>query len=174
MHADEFTSEQWLFYGLHHLDVGDDGLAPSTDALYLWLQEVCVPENPDNPPDPWTCLPGLGTLVRGFGTLGPNDFVVVYGANHKQTGKAMYTNVSVYGMTKQVAADAVNDPKLLGSAADYLGPDYPDVDNYFDNFLLPGGSYYKFEETFPKDATMTSLLRLMPGTAARRRATRST
>lgn len=131
MHADEFTSEQWLFYGLHHMNLSDDGIAPSIDALYLWLNEVCVPEDPSNPPDPYSCISGSGTLRRGFGTLGPNDFVIVYGANHQQTGKAVYTNVGVYGMTKQVTANLVNDPKLLGSAADYLGPDYPDVNKLY-------------------------------------------
>ena len=103
LEAGELTSEQWLFPGLHHMDVGDDGIGPSTDALYLMLKE-------------------------SFGTLSedPDEFVIAFGANHQKTGKAMYMNVSLYGPTKQVSAQAINDPKLASSAADYLS-DHPDV-----------------------------------------------
>ena len=102
--ATEYPSSQWLFYGLHHMDVNDDGLAPSTDALYLKTNE------------------SLGTLSDD-----PNEFVIVYGANHQQTGKAMYMNVTMYGDAKFIAADDVDDRQLAGSAIDYLGKDYPDV-----------------------------------------------
>ncbi len=106
--AQEFTSEQWLFYGLHHMDIGDDGIAPSTDALYLWL-------------------------TQNFGTLSddPNEFIVVYGVNHQRTGKAKYMNVSMYGMSKHVTWDSVNDPELAGTATDYLPGTYPDVDKLY-------------------------------------------
>jgi hypothetical protein len=100
--AEEFTSEQWFFYGLHHMDVNDDGLAPSTDALYLHLTET-------------------------LGTLDPGEFVIAYGANHQQTGKAMYMNVTMYGTTKLIARDDVDDRQLAGTAADYLPADYPEV-----------------------------------------------
>ena len=87
------------------MDGIDDGIAPFTDALYLWL-------------------------TQSFGTLGPNEFVIVYGVNHQQTGKATYMNVSMYGMTKQVTWEAVNDPDLAGSAEGYL-PNHPDEDNLY-------------------------------------------
>jgi hypothetical protein len=102
LESEEFTSEQWLFYGLHHMAVNDDGLAPSTDALYLHLKET-------------------------LGPLEPDEFVIAYGVNHQQTGKAMYMNVTMYGTTKLIAADDVDDRQLAGSAADYLGAGYPDV-----------------------------------------------
>jgi hypothetical protein len=98
----EYSSTQWLFYGLHHMDLNDDGLAPSTDALYLKTKE-------------------------SFGTLEPNEFVIAYGVNHQQTGKAMYMNITMYGQTKFIAADDVDDRQLADSAVDYLGEDYPDV-----------------------------------------------
>ncbi len=101
----EFVSEQFLFYGFHHLDVNDDGIAPSTDALYLWLKE-------------------------SFGTLDEDEFVIVYGVNHQQTGKAMYMSASMYGLTKQVSALAIDDRKLAGSAADYL-QNNPDADKLY-------------------------------------------
>jgi hypothetical protein len=63
-----------------------------------------------------------------MGTVGPDDFFIVYGVNHQQTGKAMYMNVTIYGRTKQIAANQVPDPDLLGSAEDYLPAGYSDLD----------------------------------------------
>jgi hypothetical protein len=107
----EFESEQWLLYGLHHMAMDNDGLGPSTDALYLRTKE-------------------------SFGTLGDKDFVIVYGVNHHLTGKAMYMNVTLYGTTKQIAADDVDDRQLEGSAAYFLPEDSPlrndpDVDKLY-------------------------------------------
>jgi hypothetical protein len=101
-------TEQGVFYGLHHMVADDDGIAPSTDSLYLWTKE-------------------------SFGTLGgdPNEFIIVYGVNHHLTGKAMYENVTLYGLTHQVAADDVDDTQLAGSATDYLPATYPDVDKLY-------------------------------------------
>jgi hypothetical protein len=45
-------------------------------------------------------------------TLGPDDFVVVYGANHEATGKATYSNAGVY-----VNKDAEDVDLLLGIVA---------------------------------------------------------
>lgn len=50
---------------------------------------------------------------------------------HQQTGKASYMNITMYDLTKQIAADNVDDEQLAGSAADYLGTDYPDVDKLY-------------------------------------------
>ncbi len=66
-----------------------------------------------------------------MGTLGPDDFFIVYGVNHQQTGKAMYMNITMYGKTKQSSLDQVPDPKLVGSAADYLSAGYPDLDKLY-------------------------------------------
>ena len=84
-----------------------DDIGPSIDSLYL------------------------DTGQQDLGTLGPDDFFIVYGVNHQQTGKAMYMNVTMYGRTKQIAADQVPDPHLLGSAADYLPAGYPDLDKLY-------------------------------------------
>jgi hypothetical protein len=106
LQAQELPSEQSIFYGLHHMDVNDDGLGPSTDALYL------------------------GT-IEDFGTLSEDDFIVVYGANHQKTGKAMYMNVALYGLTKQITPGGVDDPKLAGTAASYLGSTYSGADKLY-------------------------------------------
>lgn len=99
-------TEQGWFYGLHHMVADNDGIAPSTDSLYLRTKE-------------------------SFGTLGEDEFVIVYGVNHHLTGKAMYENVTVYGLTHQVTADDVDDTQLAGSATDYLPATYPDVDKLY-------------------------------------------
>jgi hypothetical protein len=105
--AQEFTSNQGpCRYGLHGIENKVDDIGPSIDSLYLNTEE-------------------------DLGTLGPDDFFIVYGVNHQQTGKAMYVNVTMYGKTKQCAADQVPDPKLLGSAADYLPGDYPDLNKLY-------------------------------------------
>ena len=99
-------TEQGWFYGLHHMVADNDGIAPSTDSLYLRTKE-------------------------SFGTLGEDEFVIVYGVNHHLTGKTMYENVTVYGLTHQVTADDVDDTQLAGSATDYLPATYPDVDKLY-------------------------------------------
>jgi hypothetical protein len=102
--AQEFNSDQGpCHYGLWGFEQKADDIGPSIDSLYL------------------------DTGQQDMGTLGPDDFFVVYGVNHHQTGKAMYMNISMYGKTKQITADQVRDPDLLGSAAVYL-PAHPDVD----------------------------------------------
>jgi hypothetical protein len=106
LHAEEMTSQQWPFYGLHHMDVNDDGFGPSNDALYLRTTE-------------------------DFGTLSEDDFIVVYGANHQKTGKAMYMNVALYGLTKHLTSGGVGDPELAGSAADYVGKKSPGADKLY-------------------------------------------
>jgi hypothetical protein len=105
LEAQELTSWQWVFRGLRHMAVNDDGLGPATDALYL--------------------------RTDSFGTLQEDEFVIVYGVNHRQTGKASYMNITMYGLAKQIAADNVDDEQLAGSAADYLGVDYPNVDKLY-------------------------------------------
>ena len=107
LQATELTSAQWLFYGLHHLDIADDGIAPSTDALYL-------------------------KTVDTFGTLSddPDEFIIVYGVNHQKTGKAMYMNVSMYGETKHVTWGSVDDRKLVGTAVAFL-QGHPDADRLY-------------------------------------------
>lgn len=104
--AEEFNSEQGpCQYGLHGIENKVDDIGPSIDSLYLHT-------------------------VEDLGTLGPDDFFIVYGVNHHLTGKAMYMNVTMYGKTKQIAIDDVDDRELEGSAAEYL-PNYPDVDKLY-------------------------------------------
>ncbi len=95
----EFTSFQGpCHYGITGYENKVDEIGPSIDSLDLHTE-------------------------KDLGTLGPDDFFIVYGVNHRQTGKAMYMNVTLYGKTKQCAADQVPDPNLrLGERHEPLGP----------------------------------------------------
>lgn len=110
--AEEFVSEVGFnFGGIHCFEWDINCLGPSMNALYLW--------NTD-----------------GIGTLGPDDFVVAYGVNHRLTGMATYMNISMYGMTKHVTNDSVDSAggdgdQLVGTAADYLPAGQPGVDKLY-------------------------------------------
>ena len=64
-------------------------------------------------------LPGQPPL-----TLGPNEFLVVYGVQHQLVRKALYTNISIMGWSKRAAPEVINDSMMANSAQDYL----PDAD----------------------------------------------
>lgn len=112
MAAEEFISEvDFNFGGVHCFEWDINCLGPSMNALYLW--------NAD-----------------GIGTLGPDEFVVAYGVNHRLTGMASYMSVSMYGMTKHVTNDSVDSAggdgdQLVGTAADYLPAGHPGVDKLY-------------------------------------------
>lgn len=59
-------------------------------------------------------------LVNGDYILGDDDFVIVYGLNHKVTGKAIYTNVAVYGTEALNGVVAVTDKDLANTANSYM------------------------------------------------------
>lgn len=106
--AQEFKSDQGpCHFGLYGIQQKVDDIGPSIDSLYL------------------------DTGQQDLGTLGPDDFFIVYGVNHQQTGKAMYMNITMYGTTKQIAAYQIPDADLLGSAEDYLPGGYRDVDKLY-------------------------------------------
>ena len=53
--------------------------------------------------------------------------MIVYGVNHRKTGKATYANFSVYveptfGTGREIGLGAVADPRFANSARQYLGP----------------------------------------------------
>jgi hypothetical protein len=111
--AEEFRSQIWNGFlgGLYCLAGGVNCLGPSPNALYLW--------NAD-----------------GIGTLGPDEFVIAYGVNHRLTGQAMYMSVSLYSMTKHITNHSIDSAggdgdQLIGTAADYLPADYPDLDKLY-------------------------------------------
>lgn len=59
------------------------------------------------------------------------DFVVLYGVNHTQTGKAIYSNAVLYGASKLNGVASVYDEQYIGSAEAYLSNGYHDSNNYY-------------------------------------------
>ena len=103
---EEPTTQVWLTDGYDGLQRGVDQWGPSRDTVYLRT----TPEF----------------------RLGPNDFVIVYGANHEATGKATYANASVYaghdiyGQELLLGLVSEHSGHFQGSARDYLA-DAPDT-----------------------------------------------
>jgi len=97
---EEQTTQVWLTDGYDGLQRGVDQWGPSRDTVYL----RSTPEF----------------------RLGPNDFVIVYGANHEATGKATYANASVYaghdiyGQELLLGLVSEHSGHFRGSARDYL------------------------------------------------------
>src|ERR1051325_1247349 len=57
----------------------------------------------------------------------PNDFIVVVGANHRATGKAAYSNISISRLQGLTGLKAISDLDYAGSAQTYL-PGDPNAD----------------------------------------------
>ena len=73
-------------------------------------------------------------------TLGPNDFLVVYGPRHDATGKATYANINVYASEKVMFSLAsVYSDSFGGSVDEYLGAGDPAARvMYAKKFAYPG------------------------------------
>jgi hypothetical protein len=80
---EELTTGVWLTDGSDGLQREVVEYGPARDTVYLWTEQMF--------------------------TLGPKDFVMVYGANHEATGKATYSNAGVY-----VNKDPADVDLLLG------------------------------------------------------------
>ncbi|OPY53526.1 MAG: hypothetical protein A4E49_01362 [Methanosaeta sp. PtaU1.Bin112] len=63
---------------------------------------------------------------------GTDEFVIVYGVNHQQTGKATYASFSLYAdKDKWFGIGTTLNDQFNGSAQQYLGPDDPDADKLY-------------------------------------------
>jgi len=101
------------------------GLANATELpTHLWLTE------------------GYDAMQRGINVIGvtrdtvylnstlfilreaPGEFLIVYGVNHAASGKAIYSNLGIYGLRLENGVVAVNNSMLAGTAEEYL-PDNP-------------------------------------------------
>ena len=61
-----------------------------------------------------------------------DQFVIVYGVNHRASGKATYASISIYAdATRLFGIDTIFDRDYAGSAAQYLPPGDPDADKLF-------------------------------------------
>jgi hypothetical protein len=81
--------------------------------------------------------------------LKENDLIVVYGVNHTKTGKAVYTNVSIYGSEYFNGVGGITNSTYEGTARHYL----PDVDPDLADMLY----VYHFSRTAGPDTFVIPL-----------------
>jgi len=87
---------------------------------------------------------------------GTDEFVIVYGVNHQQTGKATYSSVSLYAdKDKWFGVGTILSNEFNGSARQYLGPDDPDADKLYAFKVARNcdGEAYCMEPTGPENFT---------------------
>ena len=96
-------SEIWILEGYDSLQREADALGDNRDALYL---------------------------RNGDYLLADDDFIIIYGLNHRATGKVLYTNIAVYGTEVLNGVVAVTDADIAGSAGTYL-PGNPNADLFY-------------------------------------------
>jgi len=63
-------------------------------------------------------------------TMYDNEFMVIFGVDHIQTGKSVYYSATIYGEQYINGVAGSNSMKWGGSAKDYLSED-PDVEKFF-------------------------------------------
>lgn len=140
-YAKVLKTSTWLYPGGDvAIEEGEDVLGETNDTLYLKSEEF---------------------------NLNDDDLIVVFGPNHTQTGKSVYSNVSLYGATIKNGIGGINSvpattdaPSILsyfGSAAQYMPKaSQPQQDKLYvykfarhavgDNtFVIPDNSDGRFE-----------------------------
>ena len=70
-------------------------------------------------------------MTRDFTLNSDDDFIVVYGVNHTETGKARYSNAILYGRPMLNGVCSVYDSLFKGSADKYLNDDCENPDQYY-------------------------------------------
>lgn len=70
-------------------------------------------------------------MTRDFTLNSDDDFIVVYGVNHTETGNARYSNAILYGRPMLNGVCSVYDSLFKGSADQYLGNDCENPDQYY-------------------------------------------
>ena len=130
--ATELPTSQWFPQGNDGFQRGINPWGPDNDAIYLWTATQSVSAQ-----IPWTWDASVYNqfidkyypfLRDSEVTLGnsSNEFLIVYGVNHVTTGKAMYSNMAVYGVDGWNGVRAITDLNLNGTAEAYL-PDNPNA-----------------------------------------------
>ena len=70
-------------------------------------------------------------MTKDFTLNTDEDFIVVYGVNHTETGKARYSNAILYGRPTLNGVCSVYDSLFKGSADEYLEEDCADPNQYY-------------------------------------------
>jgi hypothetical protein len=91
--ATEYTTDQWLEEGIQALQANRNMYGECRDTAYM--------------------------STRSF-TMYDNEFIVMYGVDHTNTGKAAYCSAAVYGEDYQNGVTGSNSLEWMGSADEYL------------------------------------------------------
>ena len=102
--AVELPTSQWLPESLVGIEQHINVIGESRDTSYLWTGTGKTPT-----------LPSTFVLPDD-----PDEFLIVYGVNHQATGKATYSNFTVYGAKFLNGVASVSSPLFEGSADDYI------------------------------------------------------
>ena len=70
-------------------------------------------------------------MTKDFTLDSDDDFIVVYGVNHTETGKALYSNAILYGRPMLNGVCSVYDSLFKGSADEYLSDDCENPEQYY-------------------------------------------
>lgn len=102
-HATEYTTSPAIYSGYDYIQRAIDTFGDTRDALYLGAGYA----------------PDLG--FNESLTLAEDEFLIAYGPNHVNTGKASYANVNVYvaPATKKLGIASMFDRDFTGSTANY-------------------------------------------------------
>jgi hypothetical protein len=109
--AERFQSGIWLNEWLDGFQRGVNLLGECRDTSYLRTQDFKITPNPD-------------------------DFLIVFGVNHEATGKATYSNFSVYHSDKELGLAGKHSRQLAGTADLYDLGQYQDKAEYLYAFKV--------------------------------------
>ena len=93
--ATELVTSLWFTEGYDAMQRGVNILGAGRDAAYLNTSTFVLRDD-------------------------PNDFLIVYGVNHAASGKALYSNLGIYGSKFDNGVVAVNNNLFEGTAEKYL------------------------------------------------------
>ena len=99
LQATELETNVWLLQGYNAIQTGTDALGDNNDTVYLRTDQFTLGDN-------------------------PQEFLIVYGVNHTESGRYSYNNFSIYGADIMNGIAGRENATLAGSAVEYL-PDNP-------------------------------------------------
>ncbi len=109
--ADKLQSGIWLLEWLEGFQRGTNLIGECRDTVYLKTDDFRLTPNPD-------------------------DFLIVFGVNHEATGKATYSNFSLYHSGKELGLGGKHSRELAGSADSYDLGQYQDNAKYLYAFKV--------------------------------------
>jgi hypothetical protein len=109
--VEKFQSGIWLLEWLEGFQRGANLIGECRDTSYLKTEDFKLTSNPD-------------------------DFLIVFGVNHEATGKATYSNFTLYHSGKELGLGGKHSRELAGSADGYDLGQYQDKAKYLYAFKV--------------------------------------